>query len=292
MVISDNMPMLQAAAWTWRIEMKKGKKIALGLLAAVLVCAGGVCWWQWDNIKALGTSLSTSREDLSQRLEENTQKVTDAADKATSVPVRDLTEEERAALQDESLSREELIDRLIGKEADQQGQPPQEEPSQEPQQPPQEEPKEQPAPPAEEQEQPSEEPAAPPAQQEQPSQQPSEETVDPREEELARLIAEIYLMKTEYTDLLANMYNDCIEEWIALPESQRTTANKYKLGFAYMAQALEKEEECDARMKEIQEKIRSLLVELGRDTSLVEEIQAAYEEEKELKKAYYLGLHS
>ena len=45
-------------------------------------------------------------------------------------------------------------------------------------------------------------------------------------------------------------------------------------------------------MAEIEQKITALLKEMGRDTSLVDEIQSAYEEEKSLKKAYYLGLHS
>lgn len=45
-------------------------------------------------------------------------------------------------------------------------------------------------------------------------------------------------------------------------------------------------------MKQIEQKIGALLAKMGRDDSLVKEIQKAYEQEKELKKAYYLGLHN
>ena len=59
----------------------------------------------------------------------------------------------------------------------------------------------------------------------------------------------------------------------------------------YLSAALEKEKECDARMKAAEDSIRSLLTQLGEDTSLADEIHAAYLEEKAAKKAYYLSLH-
>ena len=55
--------------------------------------------------------------------------------------------------------------------------------------------------------------------------------------------------------------------------------------------ALDKEDECDAKMAELEAEIKSLLIKLGEDTALVDEIHATYLEEKALKKAYYLGLH-
>ena len=275
--------------------MKKWKKILLSVLAVLVLGVGAVCWWQWDNIRAVGTSLTTSREDLQQKLEENTQKVADAADKAAGVSVRDLTEEEKAALQDQTMTKEELIDRLIGKETGAESGGESEKPAEQPSQQPTEEPEAPAEQPAQPPEQPEEPPVQPPEQPEPPA-PPAEEQQPPaddaREEELARLIAEIYVMQAEYTELLSDMYNDCIEEWIAMPEAERTTVNKYKLGMKYMEMALEKEAECDARMAAIEEQIRALLVAMGRDTALVDEIHAAYKEEKELKKAFYLGLHS
>ena len=99
-------------------------------------------------------------------------------------------------------------------------------------------------------------------------------------------------MKDEYTAWLEAKYNEAIDAYNALPEEQRTPEAKYSIGMERMKQALAKEDECDAAMKQIEQKIGALLAKMGRDDSLVKEIQKAYEQEKELKKAYYLGLHN
>ena len=264
------------------------KKWIIKILAGVLVtgvAAGGVCAWQWDNITALRTSMSYSREDISQLMEVNDQKVSDVSAQMDGVTVRDLTEEEKAALQDESLGREEIIDLLIGKTSEETTEETKtEEQPEQPQQGTAEDTK---------QETPTQQPQQTPQQAptKQEDKKPATETADPKREELARLIAEIYLMEAEYTAWLEQMHTAAIEEFVALPQEQQTTANKYKIGMAYMKEGLAKEDECDVKMAELQEKIRALLVELGEDTALVDEIRAAYEEEKTLKKAYYLGLH-
>lgn len=243
--------------------MKKRTKIALIILAILVAVIAGLCIWQWDNLVAVKTSLSYSRDDLSQMMEQNNQRVDAVTERLPGVTVRDLTDEEKAALRDNTLDREELIDRLAGKE---QGAEPAQTPG--------------------DNGQPTE-----PATSQSSSPGPSQDTEGAKREQLARYIAEIYVMKAEYTDWLEAENAAAIEEYNALPEEQRTTAAKYKIGMMHMKLGLEKEDECDQKMAEIEEKIRALLEELGEDTSLVDEIQAAYEEEKELKKAYYLGLH-
>ena len=253
--------------------VKKGIKIILLVLAVLCLLAAGLCWWQWDNIKALRTSLEHSREDLSGLIQENDKRVEDVADRLP-VNVRDLTEEERQALYDGTMDWDALLDRLTGKDVPVEGDAPQETtqlPVEEdqPSQPPEETPSEEPTPPPEET-------------------APSQED----EEQLARYIAEIYLMKAEYTKWLEEAYAAAIEEYVALPEEKRTATAKYEIGMRYMRQALAKEDECDGRMAELEGKILTLLQKMGEDTSLVDEIRVAYEEEKELKKAYYLGLHS
>ena len=98
-------------------------------------------------------------------------------------------------------------------------------------------------------------------------------------------------MEAEYTDWLAQANQSAIDEFTALPESEQTTANKYNIGMKYLSAALEKEKECDARMASIEDSVRSILKQLGEDTSLADEIHSAYLEEKAAKKAYYLSIH-
>ena len=76
-----------------------------------------------------------------------------------------------------------------------------------------------------------------------------------------------------------------------LPEAKQTTSAKYDIGMKYLSEALKKEKECDAKMQDVETRIRDLLTQLGESTSLADEIHAAYTEKKATLKAYYLGLH-
>lgn len=233
--------------------MKKGKKILLSVLVVLLIAAAGIGWRQRDNIMAIMTSFSYSRDDIRDMMASNDVKVADVAKRVEGVTVRDLTDGEKQALKEGKMTQEELVELLTKKE----------EPG-------------------------SVETAPAPAQ---PTQTSPVQEEDPNRKKLSEYVARIYLMKAEYTAWLEDKYDEAIAEYKALEEAERTTAAKYEIGLRCMNEALEKEKECDARMAEIEQQIKGLLIEMGEDTSLVDEIQAAYEEEKELKKAYYLGLH-
>lgn len=245
--------------------MSKRKRVLLGTVLVLLAAATAVGFWQRDNLKAVQTSATTSREELADRMEENDRKIADSAQSVEGVTVRDLTEEEKQALRAGELDEAELLERLTTPTSEESAAPAQTDTPQ-----------------------PSEESTA--------ATEPPKETTQPpaensAEKALSECLAEIYVMKAEYTAWLEDKNQEAIDEYMALEESQRTTAAKYSIGMRCLREALEKEKECDARMEEMKEKIRGLLDELGRDHSLIDEIQAAYEEEKTLKKAYFLGLH-
>lgn len=245
--------------------MSKRKRVLLGTVLVLLAAVTAVGFWQRDNLKAVQTSATTSREELADRMEENDRKIADSAQSVEGVTVRDLTEEEKQALRAGELDEAELLERLTTPASEESTAPAQTDTPQ-----------------------PSEESTA--------ATEPPKETTQPpaensAEKALSECLAEIYVMKAEYTAWLEDKNQEAIDEYMALEESQRTTAAKYSIGMRCLREALEKEKECDARMEEMKEKIRGLLDELGRDHSLIDEIQAAYEEEKTLKKAYFLGLH-
>ena len=233
------------------------KKRLLCILLALAVVIGGVCCWQRNNLRALGMSMQLSQDELSSKMDQQ-QARTEEASRQAGVNVRALTDEEKTALRGSEVSREELIDRIAGAE-----------------------------PSAEESGSSSEATPAPPAAQ-QPQQDDSEAAL---RSQLAKYIAEIYVMEAEYTDWLAQANQSAIDEFTALPESEQTTANKYSIGMKYLSAALEKEKECDAKMASIEDSVRSVLKQLGEDTSLADEIHSAYLEEKAAKKAYYLSIH-
>ena len=83
---------------------RRTKALLLGLAVPVLLVAG-LAWQQRDNLKALGDALRFTPEELEQQMAENQQRIRDAVDAAPDVAVRDVTEEERQALRDGSLSQ-------------------------------------------------------------------------------------------------------------------------------------------------------------------------------------------
>lgn len=110
-------------------------------------------------------------------------------------------------------------------------------------------------------------------------------------DQLTALFAELYVMQAEYTAWLENANQSAIDDFNALPEQERSEGKKFSIGLEYLQKAKEKEAECDAKMAEMEGKIRDILTQLGESTAVVDEIHATYLEEKATKKAYYLGLH-
>ena len=269
--------------------MKKSQKMILAFLALIAVISV-VCIWQRNNLKAIKVWLQSSQDEISTQMQDNQQKVVDVAQKIPGVTIHGVTEEQKQALKDNKLTREDLIQQMI---TGGQATSPTESSNGQPENP------EQPTTPPESVTQPTEtQPTQPTAQTPvqtepivEPEIQPTVPTVDPDREQLAKYIAEIYLMQTEYTTWLEDMDQAAINEFVELPEDQKTTSAKYAIGLRYMKIALDKEDECDAKMAELEAEIKSLLIKLGEDTALVDEIHATYLEEKALKKAYYLGLH-
>ena len=241
---------------------KKVVKVLLCILLILTVGVAGVVVWQWDNLMAVKTAFTNSPEDIQVMIEENDERVAQAIQKVDGIMVRHLTKEVKEELKNGDLDREQVLDLLTSTDtssaaASSEGQSAQTA---------------------------SETNTAEPAAE---TPVPAEE--DANKQQLSRYLAEIYVMKAEYTAWLEQKYNEAIEEFNALDESERTTDAKYSIGMSYLDEALAKEEECDAEMANLEQKISDLLTEMGEDTSLVDDIQATYEKEKELKKAYYLG---
>ena len=108
---------------------------------------------------------------------------------------------------------------------------------------------------------------------------------------VADLIAKVYVIKANFTSSLAAFENDIISSYKALPTSERTNANKAKIVADNMSYALGLEAQCDAQIAAVTDELTALLKQYGKDTALVDSINSAYQQEKELKKAYYLSLY-
>jgi len=266
-----------------RSKMKKINRILCGIFVLLFLGISGVIWWQWDNLKALRQAMQYSSAELEQQLQENEQLIKDAVDAAPEIVIRDVTEEERQALKEGTITEEELIDRLVSPAPpalpEGQSKPEGESPAAPPT-----------APPEQEAEQP---PAQPPEQAPEQAPEPEETIPAPEEtyqQQLSALIAEIYVLREKYTIELDNMYETAKAEYKAMPRHQRTTEKLSAWAGGYVTRATKLEKNCDAAMDDIILRMEALIGENGGDLSLVDTVVYTYANEKSLKKAFYMSM--
>lgn len=255
---------------------RKRRRKHTGLVAAALVLAAvaAVAVWQRNNIAAVLTFLSAgSQEEIEQRLQQNQQTITDAVEKSPEIVVRDVTEEEKQALRDGTLTQEELAGRLVGAQT---AQPKEEPPKQET---PQETPKQETPTPAEQTEQPAAETSA-----------PAEPKVESAyQEQVSAVVAKAYVLREKFTIALDSMKDEAAAEYTAIPEAERTSGKLTEFAKKYVARATALEKQCDAEMDTIVEELTALVTENNGDLSIVDTMIETYAREKSLKKAWYLA---
>lgn len=93
--------------------MKKGLKIFLIILSAVVVIGGTVAVWQWDNITSFVYFMRYSTEDLENLEEKNKEELATAVAGLDTVP-RDLTDEEKEALASGEITKQEAVELSLG----------------------------------------------------------------------------------------------------------------------------------------------------------------------------------
>ena len=281
-------------------KMVKKRWVVVAIVILVLIVILGVLYlMQQDNLKAAANARKYTQEQLLEKKEENRQAVEDALEKQyPELHVRDLTDREREALRDGTLSREEIISALLG--LDERGHETGGTPSTVPPAPTREPVSETPAPTAEpapsQTAAPSADPApsqtAEPAETPKPAEtadpEPEPLPADPYSEELAFIVAEVYVMREEYIAQLDEMYARAKAEYSAKPESERTHSKLVKWASGYATEAANLEKECDARMDAVLAEVKALAEKYGEDTDIVDTLAYFYSEEKSIQKSLYI----
>ena len=237
--------------------MKRRKTILCTILVLLAVSLAGLFWWQRDNLKAIHAATQHTSAELEEKLEENQQMIQEAVKAAGEVTVGEITEEDRQAFRDGSMTQEQLVERLTnGGEG---------------------EPREEPAS-TSRPESAGTPPPEPP--------KPAESTY---QKELSALIAKVYVLREEYTLALDTMYADAKAEYLALPAEKRTKTHLLKMARGYLSRASALEKECDGKMDEIVRAMEKLLRENNGDLGLVDTVVYTYANEKSLKKSWYMS---
>lgn len=103
-------------------------------------------------------------------------------------------------------------------------------------------------------------------------------------------IVQLYSLKAVYLGQLGQLEAQAKSAYKNLPKEQRNLVGKQSIANRYMGQALGYMESCDAEVAAILSGLESELNAVNADTSVIQTIQAAYENEKAMKKAYYVKL--
>lgn len=92
--------------------MKKGAKIALGVVAVLAAAGAAAAVWQWNNLNALRYGLTLDQDTLDQRLEENQTVLNEAMDQY-EISDYTFTEEEVSQLTEGAVSAQEAAKKLL-----------------------------------------------------------------------------------------------------------------------------------------------------------------------------------
>ena len=99
------------------------------------------------------------------------------------------------------------------------------------------------------------------------------------------LISAIYKLRAEFLDKIDLMIATGTAEVEATPKEKRTLTFKIDFINRYLDRGEALERECDARMEQLLDELKTALTESGGDLSLIDEIRALYVQEKKLYKA-------
>ena len=254
--------------------MKKGAKIALGVVGVLVVAGAAAAAWQWNNLSALRYGLTMDRDTLDQRLEENKAALNQAMDEY-QISEYTFSNEEVAQLTDGSMTAQEAAQKLL-----EQSPIPSENTQEQAAQSAQPEQTPQPA---------QGDPATQgqPGQSSQPAQdvQP-EQPLSPEEQEIKELIATMYVLRATYVGKLEAVVQSAIDEYVA---GEHTSENRTNVVYSKMDELIAMEKECDGEVAAVVSRLRELLKATGQDDTLARQVEETYREEKSLKKAYYLN---
>lgn len=106
----------------------------------------------------------------------------------------------------------------------------------------------------------------------------------------ASYVAKLYVQKSKFMDYLGSIEKLIIDEYNALPKDMKIPSERKRIALAHLQTMAQMETECDAEVEKILAELKTKLVSENKDTSVVNNLMQAYENEKSLKKAQYMDI--
>lgn len=254
----------------------------IGVLAAAL---GLLAYAQRGNLKALRYVSKYSSDELSEKSEKLESEIQSVIEILPEISITPLDEEQRRKLASGELSREDALNLLTGKTAETTASETTAEPvpgtdaAAEKIQAESRETEKTAETPEKTVETPENTTAATT---EQTSAQPDMAYLN---DEINRVIAEIYLLKAEFLNSIDDLIAAGQEERLAIPKPERTLSVKLNMAAKYAGLGNALEKDCDKQMEALLSELEGLLKLAKSDTTIPAQIRAIYNEEKAIKKA-------
>ena len=99
----------------------------------------------------------------------------------------------------------------------------------------------------------------------------------------------MYVLKSNFESRLGALYEQAKADYISVPNEQRSARKNEVIKKVY-SQAVALEKECDENVEKVLSELNSILTRTGDNKSIITKIRNSYNDEKSLKKAYYLNL--
>lgn len=246
--------------------MKKISKVLLIILTIVAVAASVVLYVQYDNISALINGMNTSSEDLAAQMDDNREKLKEEVEKYTSSAINDISAEDEEKLLNGEISIEDVAEKYQL--------------------------------PLEYMNDDSEDTMENSSGTTSTSGNTTPETAENKDNEkaidaaISDGVSKMYALKAKYVNKLGELEREVIKEYSNLPKEKQTEDNKYSMVMNNINYIAELEQKCDDEVAKVISSLESELIRLNGDTEIIQILKDAYEQEKEVKKAYYLSLYN
>ena len=252
-------------------KMKKRTIIILIVLFVFVVTIGVLVYRNRNTLTAMYFTFTNQNDKLEQKKLDTDERAMEAIKEFGIESVRPLTEDETKKLSSGEITEEQAVDIVLGR-YDEIGEP------------------------EKENEQPATEQDSSAVNTGTKNNNPSASNMSDeykvKNEEIAELIGKMYVLKAQFTSDLSD-----IEDWVNSEyrkymkeyDGNIPSSVKMKVGQTAYSDALALEKDCDAQVTVIFNRITTLLNETGQSTVIVDEMKAAYDNEKMVAKSYYMS---
>lgn len=249
--------------------MNKYNKILLRIILILALTSAVVVIWQYENISAVLNGLTKSSEDIASEINKKRDDLKVKVEKYTNSPINDLTAEDEQKLLKGEMSLDEVAEKYdlpieymndddgtIKYVYDEGG-----------------------------------------MQKDTPAKNEtvveiSNDNIKKIEKEIGDSVSRMYALKAKYVNKLGELEREVIDQFSKLPKSKQNKEGKKELVMANVDYVAKLEKTCDTEVDKVISALEKSLKELGGELEVIQILKEAYNDEKELKKSYYLSLYN